>query len=108
MNADEQKRDVPGRIPTIYARRDLKDPIPLFKTLDDWTSRKATKIDTCARICQYLTSSDRARVPKAENGSVIFPPIPPLKPGEQEKRTNKILIYQEFPSLGPLLRNVSH
>lgn len=90
-----------------YARQDLKDPIPSFKTMDDWTARKATKIDTCARICQYLTSTDRAGIPYVEDGAVCFPPIPPLGPGKQDKRTNKVLIYQEFPSLGPLLRNVS-
>lgn len=85
----------------------MKDPYPSFKTMKGWLKRRGTKIDTCARICQYLTSSDRAGIPFEENGSVVFPPIPALKPGRVDKKTNKILIYQEFPSIGPLLRNVS-
>ncbi|KAF9523073.1 P-loop containing nucleoside triphosphate hydrolase protein, partial [Crepidotus variabilis] len=89
-----------------YARKDLKDPIPSFKTLKGWRKRKSTKIDSCARICKYLTSSDRAGTPRVEEGAIVFPPVPPLAPGLAEKKTNKILIYQEFPSLGPLLRNI--
>jgi hypothetical protein len=36
----------------------------------------------------------------------FFPEIPPPAPGEIITTLEKILVYQEFPSFGPLIRNV--
>ena len=91
-----------------FARYNLEDPIPVFKALDDWEKQKSTKIDTCARMCRHLLARDDCPEMLFENGAVTFPPIPAPNPGEQVSQDVKILIYQEFPSLGPLLRNVSH
>ncbi|TFK60185.1 hypothetical protein BDN72DRAFT_779739 [Pluteus cervinus] len=94
------------RLGAGYARLDTQDPLPKFKTLEEWHRQKSTKMDACARICQHLLSRDDASDPIIENGKITFPPLPPLQPGEVPKQTHKILVYQEFPSLGPLLRNV--
>jgi hypothetical protein len=91
-----------------FARLKLEDPIPEFKTLEEWEEKKSTKIDICARMCRHLLSHDDAPKMVFGNGTVVFPPVPPSQPGKKVPQTVKILIYQEFPSLGPLLRNVSH
>lgn len=90
-----------------FARLDLEETIPTFESLEQWEEQKSTKLDTCARICRHLLASDNAPDILIENGNAIFPPIPPPTAGEQVSQQDKILIYQEFPSLGPLLRNVS-
>lgn len=89
-----------------FARYNLEDAIPEFKTLEAWEEQKSTKIDICAKMCRHLLSDDNAPKMLFENGSVMFPPIPATQPREKVSQTVKILIYQEFPSLGPLLRNV--
>ena len=90
-----------------YPCLSLTDTIPHFKTLDEWQDRKSTKLDTCAQMCRHLLSRDDASEMMFEDGQVIFPVIPTPKPGETVLKETKILIYQEFPSFGPLLRNVS-
>lgn len=90
-----------------FARKNLDDEIPIFKTLEDWEKMKSTKVDTCARLAQHLLVRDDAPEIILENGTVMFPPFPNLNPGEIVKQETKILIYQEYPSLGSLLRNVS-
>jgi hypothetical protein len=90
-----------------YPRLSLSDSIPHFDTLDNWQKHKSTKLDTCARMCQHLLSRDDAPEMVFGNGQVKFPDIPMLKDSEKISQERKILIYQEFPSFGPLLRNVS-
>ena len=68
----------------------------MFKMLDNWEKQKSTKIDTCARMCRHLLARDDGPEMLFENGAIIFP-------GEQVSQDVKILIYQEFPLLGPLL-----
>jgi hypothetical protein len=41
-----------------------------------------------------------------KDGQVFFPEIPPPAPGEIVTTLEKILVYHEFPSFGPLIRNV--
>ena len=41
-----------------FAHFNLEDPIPVFKTLDDWEKQKSTKIDTCTRMCRHLLARD--------------------------------------------------
>jgi TATA-binding protein-associated factor len=90
-----------------FARLDLAEPIPVFGSLEEWEPKKSTKLDTCALMCRHLLARDDAPEMIFESGTVVFPPIPTSTLGETIAQNNKILIYQEFPSLGPLLRNVS-
>ncbi|KAJ3494060.1 hypothetical protein NLJ89_g10889 [Agrocybe chaxingu] len=89
-----------------YARLSLLEPIPRFNNLLHWEEHKSTKFDICARICKHLLTRDDAPPMTFEDGKVSFPPIPSAAPGEIVPQDTKILIYQEFPSLGPLLRQV--
>ena len=91
----------------IFARRmidDIMEDIPVFSTIAQWDLVKSTKIDTCAQICQHFLARDDALEPVFDDGQVVFPSMPDTP---TSNRTRKLLIYQEFPSLGPLLRNVS-
>lgn len=89
-----------------YARYNLDEKIPKFESLEDWEPIKSTKMDVCARMCQHLLSRDDAPEITVENGQIVIPPLPSLQPGEPCSQTSKILISQQFPSLGGLLRNV--
>ncbi|TFK62822.1 hypothetical protein BDN72DRAFT_776663 [Pluteus cervinus] len=89
-----------------YARYNTEDPIPKFDTLEQWRERKSTKFDACARMCQHILSRDDAPEMIFQDGDIVFPEAPPLPPGTEPQQKIKILIYQEFTSLGPLLRNV--
>jgi len=75
--------------------------------LESWEEKKSVKLDTCARLVKHILTSDLAPVVECKDGVVEFPPIPSPPPGVEVPRTRKILIYQEFPSLIPLLQNVS-
>ncbi|TFK58083.1 hypothetical protein BDN72DRAFT_720003, partial [Pluteus cervinus] len=86
-----------------YARYNTHDAIPKFKTMDEWVAKKSTKMDACAKICQHILSRDDAPEVITEDGCLVFPPTPPLPPGQQPEQEAKILIYQEFSSLGPVL-----
>lgn len=88
---------------------DLKpaSSIPTFTTLEQWGPVKSTKMDTCAKICQYMLIRDDVPPVTFENGQAIFPEINPIPPPGGGKKETKILIYQEFTSLIPLLRNVT-
>lgn len=90
-----------------YARLSLEEKIPFFKSLPEWIEKMSTKMDTCARLCKHLLSRDDAPDPIVVDGQLVLPPLPPLAEGEEPQQTIKIIISQEFPSLAPLLRNVS-
>jgi hypothetical protein len=83
-----------------------QSPLPIFKTLEEWEPVKSTKMDTCARICRYMLIRDNLAPVIFREGQAIFPKIPPAQPGRVKTET-KILIYQEFTSLKPLLVNVT-
>ncbi len=89
-----------------YPRRSLKDKIPKFKTLEEWQSHKSTKVDVCAQMAIHLTSRDDAPDMVFKDGTVIFPKAPNPMPGGQISQTTKLLVYQQFPTFGPLVRNV--
>jgi len=89
-----------------FPRKSRKDPIPKFRTMDDWDKAKSTKFDVCAKLVSHLLKHDDAPEIQVRDGKVIFPKIPRAL-RDHPKQDTKILIYQEFPSLGPLLRNVS-
>jgi TATA-binding protein-associated factor len=90
----------------LYPRSSLKAKIPSFNSLEEWQEKKSTKIDICAHMCLHLLSRDDAAPMIFKDGGVIFPEAPQPTPGEVISRNNKILIYQEFPSFGPLVRQV--
>jgi len=98
---------LPSRMGATYPRLTLTDSIPQFATLDEWQRNKSTKLDTCARMCLHLLSRDDAPEMIFEDGQVTFPHIPAPRHGEELSKETKIIIYQEFTSFGPLLRNVS-
>lgn len=95
------------RMAVGYARLSLEEKIPTFESLPQWKEKMSTKMDTCARICQHLLSRDDAPEPLIVDGQLVLPPLPDLPEGEEPQQTVKIIISQEFPSLSPLLRNVS-
>ena len=80
-------------------------PNPKFKGLDEWEPVKSTKMDACARICQHYLTQDDVEDVTFEDGSPILDSSKPA--GGLSSTTRRILIYAEFPSMTPLLRNVS-
>ena len=89
---------------TGYAKDDPNEEIPKFSTMQEWESKKSTKMDVCAQICRHLLSRDDAPEVEFKNGAPVFPPNPvAVGSGTQD---NRILIYQEFPSLCNLLKQV--
>ena len=89
-----------------FPRKTRKEPIPKFLTLDGWQNAKSTKFDVCAKLVSHLLQHDDAPEIEVHDGKVTFPKIS-REFRKHPKQETKILIYQEFPSLGPLLRNVS-
>jgi hypothetical protein len=89
-----------------YPRLSLEDKVPRFKTLKEWEAQKSTKVDISARMCRHLLSRDDAPSMTFKDGTVIFPEVPNPMPGEEVSQKRKILIYQEFPTFGPLVRGV--
>ncbi|KAF9455565.1 P-loop containing nucleoside triphosphate hydrolase protein [Collybia nuda] len=94
------------RMAVNYARETPEEKIPHFKTLEEWEAKKSTKIDTCVKLCQHLLSHDDAPEVFVANGSVVYPPLPNGTDPSKATRKRKVVIYQEFPSHGPLLRNI--
>lgn len=90
-----------------YARDLSDDDIPVFRTLEEWEKKKSTKMDVCARMCRYILQRDDAPQVEFKDGKAVFTTLPPLFEGQVASQETRILIYQEFPSLGRLLRNVS-
>jgi hypothetical protein len=95
-----------SRLGATYPRLNLTDKIPRFKTMDEWQKAKSTKVDTLARMCLHLLSRDDAPPMVFEDGGVVFPPVAAPAPHELISQDRKIIIYQEFPSFGPMVRDV--
>lgn len=87
-----------------YARANQNKEILTFRTLKEWEGAKLTKLDTAARLCQYLLAGDDLPFPTFSNGTVAFPPI---DEGQARKQETKIVIFMEFPSMLPVFTNVS-
>ncbi|KAF5345577.1 hypothetical protein D9756_011032 [Leucocoprinus leucothites] len=88
-----------------YAKEDPAEPCPTFKTLAEWEPVKSTKMDICARICSHYLTHDDVDDVKFENGQALFTPVI-MEPGKEYSRKRRIIIYSEFTSMAPLLRNV--
>jgi len=76
-----------------YARLNLTDPLPTFKTLQ---GRKSTKFHLRARMCQHLLSRDDAPEMVFENGEATFPLVPAPTPAEHVIRETKIPIKSSY------------
>lgn len=96
-----------SRLGATYPRLSLTDKIPRFKTMEEWQKAKSTKVDILARMCLHLLSRDDAPAMAFKDGGVVFPPVSAPAPGERISQKMKILVYQEFPSFGPMVRDVS-
>lgn len=79
---------------------------PTFKTLDEWEPVKSTKMDVCAKLCQYYLQRDDVPDVEFKDGRPIFPKIRLPQPGQVITQNRKLLIFAEFPSMTGLLRNV--
>lgn len=90
-----------------HARSSLTEPIPTFKGDPDWRSKCSTKMETCANILKYILQDDLAPPIEFKDGNVIYGLPRQLGPEEKYPQTAKAIIYQEFPSLTPLLKEVS-
>ncbi|PPQ82663.1 hypothetical protein CVT26_001000 [Gymnopilus dilepis] len=86
-----------------YAQ-ESKGPIPRFSSLEEWEQAKSTKMDVVAQIIRHMLSSDQAPPVTFVDGVPIFPSIPISS--DEEARFNKVAVFQDFPSLGSVLRNV--
>jgi len=93
------------RMATGYAKDDPNEEIPKFSTMQEWESKKSTKMDVCAQICRHLLSRDDAPEVEFKDGAPVFPPNPVASAGSGTQ-DNRILVYQEFPSLCDLLKQV--
>jgi len=91
------------RMATGYAKDNQDEPIPKFTSMQEWELKKSTKMDVCGQICQHLLSRDDAPEVEFKDGAPVFPQAPEA---ENVTRTNRLLIYQQFPSLCPLLVQV--
>lgn len=89
-----------------FARLDLSKAPPKFNSLEEWERVKSTKMDTCARMVQHILSRDDAPDPIIKDGYICFPNLPPLPVGQLPSFLRKLLIYLDYVTLGPLLKNV--
>jgi hypothetical protein len=90
-----------------YAKEDADELTPRFNTLDQWEPVKSTKMDACARICVHYLKHDDVDDVNFDEGQLIFPDVRDI-PGAKLSRRRQIIIYSEFPSMAPLLQNVSN
>ncbi|KAJ3548525.1 hypothetical protein NMY22_g1227 [Coprinellus aureogranulatus] len=98
------------RMGVSFAREQSEDAnggdIPRFDSLDSWYPVMSTKMDTCARLVQHVLSRDDAAQVEFEGGCGVFPLPADVDPQSPHVRTNKVIIYQEFPLFRPLLQNI--
>lgn len=100
-----QKFYLEYRLAVGYAKEDAASLWPTFKSLEEWEPLKSTKMDVCAKICAHYLKHDDVGDITFEEGEAVFPDVPDLLETEV-RRTRRIIIYAEFPSMAPLLQNV--
>ncbi|KAJ2914050.1 hypothetical protein MD484_g6375, partial [Candolleomyces efflorescens] len=91
------------RMGVTFARADPSEPIPVFKSIEEWETQLSTKIDNLVTISIHFLTRDDMPMVSSENGLVIYPRAPTTV---GFTRNTKILIYQEFPSNTALVRNI--
>lgn len=87
-----------------YAKENPDDPNPVFDSLLKWEMAKSTKMDACAKICQHYLSRDDVADVDFKDGQLVLPTTDNTSPAFTQNR--RVLIYSEFPSMTPILRNV--
>ncbi|KAK7024577.1 hypothetical protein VNI00_016182 [Paramarasmius palmivorus] len=93
------------RISVGFAKEDPATPNPKFNTLEEFHPMKSTKMDVCAQICRHYLKHDEIEDPTFVNGEPIFPTAPDIPSEQPTPQECKIIIYAEFPSIIPLLKN---
>jgi TATA-binding protein-associated factor len=88
-----------------YAKVNPEDPDPVFTSLYEWEEAKSTKMDACAKICRHYLSRDDVADVDFKDGQLVLPAHNPS--GQPFTQRRRVLIYSEFPSMAPILRNVS-
>jgi len=58
-----------------YSKEDPAGVIPIFQSLQEWNTKKSTKIDVCARICAYYLQDDQIDDVDFQDGEPVFPQI---------------------------------
>ncbi|THU90177.1 hypothetical protein K435DRAFT_864524 [Dendrothele bispora CBS 962.96] len=87
----------------MYAQ-DHDGPIPVFITKEEWKAMKSTKIDIVMLACRWYLWHDEVLDMEFRDGKAQFPNCIPMS--DNTKRTRKILIYSEFITVTPLLKNI--
>jgi hypothetical protein len=64
-------------------------------------------MDVCAKICRHYLSRDDVADVDFKDGQLVLPALDPSASGKPFTQNRRILIYSEFPSMAPILRNVS-
>jgi TATA-binding protein-associated factor len=89
-----------------YAKDDADSLWPTFRSLEEWEPVKSTKMEILAQICAHYLSHDDVKDVIFEDGRPVFPPTPEVTDAKTQK-TRRIIVYGEFPSMAPLLQNVT-
>jgi hypothetical protein len=92
------------RMGVTFAREDPDDPIPVFKTREEWEQQKSTKINTAVLVTEYFLQRDDVSPVEFQGGGPLFPALPSTP---HFTRDVKVMVYQEWPSYTPLVRRVS-
>ncbi|RXW12447.1 hypothetical protein EST38_g13407 [Candolleomyces aberdarensis] len=103
-NISSQTFYIEHRMGVTFPREDPSDPIPVFKTIDEWKEQLGTKIHVLVQVSRYILTRDDMPPVRFENGALIFsrPPMTNVR----FTREVKIVIYQEFPSYTSLVINI--
>lgn len=88
----------------ILAREDPSQPIPVFKSLEEWTPVRSTKIHNLVGITKHFLMRDDMPCVDFVDGEVVYPPAPTTP---DFTRDVKVLVYQDFTCFTPLVKNVS-
>ncbi|KAF9534095.1 hypothetical protein CPB83DRAFT_757111, partial [Crepidotus variabilis] len=93
------------RMGASWPRMTQTDDIPTFKSLEEWNQKGSIKYTVAAELIRHYLSRDDVEDVIFSNGQAVFPQ-PTDAASSTPSQNNKILVYQEFTSLGPLFRNV--
>ncbi|THU81192.1 hypothetical protein K435DRAFT_809279 [Dendrothele bispora CBS 962.96] len=94
------------RMAVAYAKLDPSAPYPIFKTIAEWEPIQSTKMTVTVKICAHYLSADHVDDVQFVDGELLITQPAPFQPGQVVEQECKIIIYAEFPSITPLLKNV--
>ncbi|TFK31185.1 P-loop containing nucleoside triphosphate hydrolase protein, partial [Crucibulum laeve] len=101
-----QKFYLEYRMSFLYPQEDSSQELPDFQSLDEWKSKKSTKLDAFIRIVQHYLIRDDVPHVSFEDGKLVVPDIPSLSPGQIISQTNRVCAYLEFVSFRLLIEKV--